>query len=166
MNFLIQSVILCSIFSFLVIRSITKNPLKWINDYPKKIQERVKEIPVYKEELKNINKHSNIMHVIAIVGIIITITITVWFSTNRSFINSFIYSFLLISVVNLWDLVVIDWIWFCNSKKVIIKGTQDLIAEYKNYKFHAIGFIKGSLVAFVFSLLISGLIQFIKIFAF
>lgn len=60
-------------------------------------------------------------------------------------------------VVNIYDVIVLDWGIFCHSKKLRIPGTEDMEKEYKNSWFHfkgaAIGVIWGMVDA-----LLSGLI--------
>ena len=62
------------------------------------------------------------------------------FNGADTFVKGFLYSYLLWNVVNWWDAIFIDCIWFCHSKKVIIPGTEKM-KEYKDYWFH----IKGNL---------------------
>jgi len=45
-------------------------------------------------------------------------------------------------VVNWFDAIVLDCIWFCHDKHFVIPGTEDMVGEYHNYWFH----IKGSLI--------------------
>jgi hypothetical protein len=60
-------------------------------------------------------------------------------------------------VVNLYDLIVLDITIFCHSKKVIIKGTEDMTKEYKNPKHHILGFIKGIFIGFIVSIMSGGI---------
>lgn len=41
------------------------------------------------------------------------------------------------------DCIVIDWGWVCYSRKILIPGTEDLTDSYKDYRFHAVGSLKG-----------------------
>ena len=38
-----------------------------------------------------------------------------------------------ITVVNLYDVIVLDIIWFCHDKHFVFNGTEDIIKEYHNY---------------------------------
>jgi len=53
----------------------------------------------------------------------------------------------------LYDLLILDWLIFCfiTPKYQILKGSEHLIHEYKNYKFHTIASIKGILFGVLFS---------------
>ena len=66
-----------------------------------------------------------------------------------SFMGSVTHLYGVWMVVNLWDLVAIDWpyAWFVNPARPPIPGTEGA-AGYKDYGFHARAFVKAS----VFSL--------------
>lgn len=61
----------------------------------------------------------------------------------------------------LWDLVVLDIMWFCHDKHFVFKGTEDMIDEYHNYLFHIKGFFIGEGLALIICLLAGVIIQFI-----
>ena len=63
---------------------------------------------------------------------------------------------------NVFDLIVIDWLIVCaiTPKFVIIPGTEGN-AGYKDYWFHFVAFLKGIIITFALSVLISGLINLI-----
>ncbi len=66
-------------------------------------------------------------------------------------------SYALWNVVNWFDAIVLDCIWFCHDSHFIIPGTEDMTAEYHDYWFH----VKGSLIGMVLaipSVLIAGII--------
>ena len=39
-------------------------------------------------------------------------------------------------VVDWYDALVIDCLWFCHSKRFVISGTEDMTAAYHDYGFH------------------------------
>ena len=60
-------------------------------------------------------------------------------------------------VVNWFDALVLDCIWFCHDKHFVIPGTEDMVADYHNYWFH----IKGSLIGMLLAIpasLIAGIV--------
>ena len=75
--------------------------------------------------------------------------------------ESFCYGLLLWTIVNLWDVIVLDIIWFCHDKRFIFKGTEDMINEYHNYWSHIKGFLIGELLALVVCLITAFIIHFI-----
>ncbi len=60
-----------------------------------------------------------------------------------SFLQGFGISFLLWNIIDWYDAFILDCVWFCHSKRIIIPGTEDMVEEYKNYKFHLLGSLKG-----------------------
>jgi hypothetical protein len=81
-----------------------------------------------------------------------------WLGGTRDFLSALIYIFGLYTVVNLWDLVALDWLWFCRSQKVRLPGTEDMIKEYRDTWFHLRGFFKGCAIGAVISALSAGLV--------
>ena len=78
-----------------------------------------------------------------------------------TFKDSFIYGFILWTVVNLYDALVLDIIWFCHDKYFIFKGTEDMVKEYHNYLFHIKGFFIGEALALVICSISGAIIHFI-----
>jgi hypothetical protein len=74
-----------------------------------------------------------------------------------SFLQAFGTGFLLWTIVNLWDAIVLDILWFCHDPHFVLKGTEDMVSDYHDYWFH----IKGSLIGMVLAIpaaLIAGVI--------
>ena len=68
------------------------------------------------------------------------------FNHAKTFIDGFLISFLLWNVVDWYDAFIIDILWFCHCKKIILPGTEDMIREYHNYWFHIVGSFKGMII--------------------
>ncbi|MBR3840578.1 MAG: hypothetical protein IKM20_05535 [Erysipelotrichales bacterium] len=86
-------------------------------------------------------------------------SIVAYASGCRSFGATFSHVFTLFITVNIYDLVVLDWIIFCHSKKLRIPGTEDMEEAYKNYGFHVKGAAIGTALGFLVALLSSGLVS-------
>jgi len=142
MVILIESIILCALFTLMVFIMMHSNPLNMIHDYPKAIQKRVKELGLIKDEKKRFSKKDIIRKIIAIIVFALVLAFVVYkFNGANTFIKGFLYSYLLWTIVDWWDAIFIDCIWFCHSNKVVIPGTEGM-KEYKDYSFH----IKESLI--------------------
>jgi hypothetical protein len=61
-----------------------------------------------------------------------------------SFVPAFAFSLVALLVFNTFDLLVLDWIFFCTvqPRAMVLPGTEGM-AGYRNYRFHFVGFIKG-----------------------
>lgn len=57
------------------------------------------------------------------------------FNGADTFWKGFRDSYLIWLIMDWYDALVLDCIWFCHSKKVRIPGTEDM-EEYKDYLFH------------------------------
>lgn len=60
-------------------------------------------------------------------------------------------------VVDWYDALVIDCLWFCHSKRCIIPRTEDMTTAYHDYGFHIRGSVKGMLIGPQVCLLVGGL---------
>jgi len=61
-----------------------------------------------------------------------------------SFVSAFVFAAITLLVFNLFDLIVLDWLFFCTiqPRSMILPGTEGM-AAYRDYRFHFIGFLKG-----------------------
>ena len=134
-------------------------PLSMIHDYPPAIQNKVKELGLITNEQKGYNKTGIIRKIIAIILFGLILSFVVYnFNGADTFFKGFGYSYLLWNIVNWWDAIVIDCLWFCHSKKVIIPGTEGM-KEYKDYCFHIKGSLKGMLLCIPACLLVGLLVM-------
>ena len=126
MTIVIESVILCALFTVMVF-IMSRKPIKMLYNYPPKIQERVKSLEEYKDKIPT-QENKVIAKVFAsIIFLIIIYLILKYINGYTTFIKSFGYGFLLWSIVNLYDAIVLDIIWFCHDKHFVFKGTEDMV---------------------------------------
>ena len=160
MILLIESIILCLLFTIMVYY-MSREPIKTLFNYPPKIQERVKSIEEYKDKIPT-NENKIFTKVFASIIFLIIICLVLRFINGyETFKDSFINGFLLWTIVNLWDLIVLDIIWFCHDNYFVFKGTEDMISEYHNFLFHIKGFFIGEVLALIICSLAGLIIQFI-----
>lgn len=146
---IIESIVLCILFTIMVyINSL--NPIKELYNYPPKIQERVKSIKEYKNKIPTKNDKIFSKLLASIIIIILISLILRYINGYTTFIDSFLNGFLIWTIINAYDMVVLDIIWFCHDPRYIIKGTEDMTKEYHNYWFH----IKGSLIGELIGLIV------------
>ena len=160
MIIVIESIILCLIFT-LMVYIMSRDPIKTLYNYPPKIQERVKKLNEYKNKIPN-RKNKIIAKLLASIIFLLIICIVLrYINGYTTFLESFSYGFLLWTMVNLWDVIFLDIIWFCHDKYFIFKGTEDMIDEYHNYWFHIKGFFIGEFLALIICFIAGLIIQFI-----
>ena len=74
------------------------------------------------------------------------------------FLAAFVHVFVTFSVFNLVDLLLLDWpLVAIGPSFVVLPGTEGL-PGYKNYRFHFRGFLIGTVLIFVTSGLIAGVV--------
>ena len=78
-----------------------------------------------------------------------------------TFAEGFGYGFLLWTIVNAYDAIVLDIIWFCHDPYFVFKGTEDIGKEYRDYWFHIKGFFIGEALALVVCAMAGLVIQFV-----
>ena len=70
--------------------------------------------------------------------------------------EAFGYAVLALGVFNTYDLLVLDWLFFCTIqlRAMILPGTEGM-AAYRDYRFHFIGWLKGLAFAVVIGAVIA-----------
>ena len=160
MLLIIESIVLCFIFTVMVY-IMSRDPIKTLYNYPPKIQERVKTLKEYKDKIPTQENKITTKILASIIFLIIICIVLRYINGYQTFIESFKNGFLLWTIVNLWDAIVLDIIWFCHDKHFVFKGTEDMIDEYHNYWFHIKGFIIGEALALIICSLAALMIEFI-----
>ncbi len=160
MIILIESIILCLIFTIMVY-IMSREPIKTLYNYPPKIQERVKSLKEYQDKIPTQENKLIAKICASIIFLIIICLILRYINGYTTFKESFIYGYLLWTIVNLYDLIVLDIIWFCHDKHFVFKGTEDMKDEYHNYFFHIKGFLIGEGLALIICSLAGLIINFI-----
>lgn len=157
MELLIESIVLCLIFfaiCFLGTGSDEKN-IKSFDSYPDEIQQLI----INDDRLKNkiIRKSSTMSFISNIFVFSIVLCLFGFIIKTNSFKQNFINILILGQVVNAFDLIFIDMIWWRNTKRIRFKGTEKLDVAYRNPKKHIKSFLKG-IIVFIIVALIDALI--------
>ena len=160
MIIVIESIILCALFTLMVF-IMSRKPINTLYNYPPKIQERVKSLNEYKDKVPKTKNKVAAKLIASVLFLIIIALILRLINGYTTFLESFKYGFLLWTVVNLYDALVLDIIWFCHDPHFVLKGTEDMKDEYHNYWFHIKGFFIGEVLALVICSLAGLLVQFV-----
>ena len=156
----IEVIVLCTLFTLMVF-IISREPIKTLYNYPPRIQERVKCLKDYKDKVPT-KENKIIAKCCASFLFVVLLSLFLRFvNSYTTFLEGFLYGFLLWTVVNLYDLIVLDIIWFCHDPYFVFKGTEDMVKEYHNYWFHIKGFFIGEGIALVVCFLVGIIIQFV-----
>ena len=160
MIIVIESIILCMLFTIMVY-IISREPIKTLYNYPPKIQEKVRTLDEYKDKLPTQQNKIFTKFIASVLIIIIISLILRYVNGYTNFVEGFGYGFVLWTIVNIYDVFIIDIIWFCHDPYFIFKGTEDMINEYHNYWFHIKESLKGEVIALIICAIVGLIIQFI-----
>ncbi len=160
MIIVIESVVLCFVFT-LMVYIMSREPIITLFNYPPKILERVMSLDEYKDQIPT-QKNKMVAKIIATLLFVVVLSLILRFINGcMTFFVAFGYGMLLWTVVNLYDAIVLDIIWFCHDPHFVFKGTEDMVSEYHNYWFHIKGFFIGEGLAILVCALAGLAIQFL-----
>ena len=157
MILVIECVILCIVFTLIILPVQYKDPMVMIMSYPPNVIKRVEQLPQYAGCIKEREKKHIAKKIFGFFFFAIILAIIAYVSGCREFVDTFIHVFMLFFAVNVYDMLVLDWAIFCHSKKLRIPGTEDMDEGYKDYLFHVRGAIKGTVIGMIVAIL-SGVI--------
>lgn len=158
MLILIESVIGILIFTIIIVSITLKNPLASIGDYPTAIREKCIELKLIPKTEKRFTRKDIIRKCIAMIVFVILFAFILYkINAANTFVKGFVNSYIIWLIIDWYDALILDCIWFCHSKKVIIPGTEGM-KEYKDYLFHikqsCIGMLLGLPVCLLVGLLV------------
>lgn len=158
MVLIIESIVLCLLFTIGVGTKV-KDPISALYDYPPKIQNKVKSLEQYKDKIPTQKQRLSSKLLAALCILLVFSLILKFVNGYNTFYEAFGYGYLLWTIINLYDLVVLDIIWFCHDPRFVLLGTEDMVKEYHNYWFHTRGFLIGEILGLVICALAGMLVQ-------
>lgn len=155
-----EILILCVLFTVMVY-AMSREPIKTLYNYPPRIQERVMTLPEYKDRIPT-KKNKLSAKIGACVMILAVLCIIMRFVNGyTTFRDAFLCSFFIWTVLSLYDVIVLDIIWFCHDPYFVFKGTEDMTKDYRDYLFHIKGFFAGELLALMICAAAGAIVGFI-----
>ena len=156
----IESIVLCLAFT-LMVYLMSREPIRSLYNYPPKIRERVRSLDEYKDRIPTQKNTLKAKLGACVLFILVLSLLLRYVNGYTTFLQAFGYGILLWTIVNLWDAVVLDIIWFCHDPHFVFKGTEDMISDYHDYWFHIKGFFIGEGLALVICALAGLIVQFV-----
>ncbi len=151
---------LCILFSIMVY-IMSRKPIATLYNYPPKIQERVKSLEEYKDQIPTTGNKIAVKLGASLFIVILVSLILRYINRYTTFWEGFGYGLLIWTVVNIYDALIIDICWFCHAKEFVFKGTEDMVDEYHNYRFHIKESLKGEVIGACVCALVGLMIQFV-----
>ena len=142
MVFLFESIIACALFTLMVFL-MSRDPIKTVFNYPPAIIERCDKLGLVDASNKpgGVGFYVKKQTAMAIFGVLLGLLVR-YVNGCTTFWCGCLTAYALWVVVNWFDALVLDCIWFCHDKRCVIPGTEDMVADYHDYWFH----IKGALI--------------------
>ena len=111
MTILVESIVLCLVFT-LMVYYMSREPIRTLYNYPPNIQERVKSLDEYRDRIPTQKNKIAAKLGASVLFVLILSLVLRYVNGYTTFLKAFGYGFLLCTIVNLWDMVVLDIIWF------------------------------------------------------
>jgi hypothetical protein len=148
MTFIIESIVACALFTMFVFL-MSRNPIKTVFNYPPAIIERCDKLGLVDASNKPGGATFYAKKIVALVlfGILLGLLVR-YVNGCTTYWSGVLTAYALWCVVNWFDAIVLDCIWFCHDRHFIIPGTEDMTADYHDYWFH----IKGALIGMVLAI--------------
>lgn len=144
---LIETVILCAVFfgvCFLSTGTDEKNLRNYMS-YPDEVQERIKEIEEYQGKYKITSRFATWIANFLIFSVLFLLFGSIIRQTK--FMHNFIRVLILGEILNVFDLIVIDLLWWRNTKRIrFLKIPQKEL--YKNPQKHISAFYRALVLYF------------------
>lgn len=152
----IECIIICALMwliCFLNTGSDEKN-LIGLRSYPTEVQETIRNSEKFKDKVKP----TNLVKVFLsnLVMFVVVILVFGLFTKSDKFLTNFLNALILGEVLNLFDLVVIDLLWWRNTKRIRFSDIPEKEA-YQNPKQHVDSFLRG-IIMYLLVALIDGLL--------
>ena len=139
---IIEIIILCTIFSaicFLGTGTDEKN-LKSYASYPDEVQKRIREADEYQGKYHEANKL--ITWLTNLLVFLVLFMIFGAFIREKDFMQNFINLLILSQALNIFDLLVIDLLWWRNTKRIRLSKVPEKVL-YQNPKKHIEAFLRA-----------------------
>ena len=140
---LLAILILCGLLSLIAYfgtGSDEKN-LRSFGSYPKKVQERIRKNHALDGKYREPNLVVSLLSNFIVFSIVLFL-LGLMVKTDSYFIN-FLYLFFIGQIGNVFDLCVLDMLWWRNSKRVRVSGTEDMHKEYQDLTPHLHAFYRA-----------------------
>ncbi len=143
--------ILTIAFTVFVVGTLRWKPRIWLHDFPADIQAMA--APKTPTE-KRLTRLIGVPFIVLFFGLPLLLgwDLKDTMGTSYSFLYAWVCGYALFLGVNLWDLIVLDWIGFSliDPQNPPIPGTEGAHG-YRNYAFHFYAFLKGCIIGLVFA---------------
>lgn len=156
---IVAAVVMGLLFVAIVLVSLAYHPRLWIQDFPAPIQEEME--PLSRGERIG-RVILAILLLIVVVGIPVASTLNIKSSRgNITILEGFLHIWLLFMVINLIDLVIVDWtigVWW--QPDFLSTPEINPLLHHNTYRFHFVEHLKGTVMLTLLALLLGVIMSF------
>ncbi len=157
-GFLVHSAVYIALATLFLVGLVLYNPRLMLQDYPPAIQ---KGVPPKSEKEKRLSLWLGLPFLLILLVYPVYATLAFHSRTGgeMGFFSLWLYAFGIAFAFNLWDWLVLDWLFFCTitPKAFVIPGSEGNPA-YKDYFFHFRGFLIGTVFSAVLGAIAAGIV--------
>lgn len=146
---MLEILCLCLVFwliCYLATGTDEKN-LKGLSAYPDKIQAQIKADPILGSKVKTVSPEISFCSSLLLYTPLLLVLC--WFVRENGFFSNFRNVLVMGEILNAFDFLVIDLLWWRHTKRVRFSGTENQSELYHDPKKHFISFAKGVAMFFI-----------------
>lgn len=144
----LECIVIVILFTCAIMIPLCRNPVWWIHDYPKDIQEK------YFETHERIPTQALSVPVLLKKGAALLLALAVFvglmlLAGADSFKKAFLASYGIWLLVDWYDCFFLDWVLFANVKRIRLPGTEHMDRAYHQKKYHFVHSIVGMVLGLI-----------------
>lgn len=150
---LIDGTLMCLIMGIIIIGSLYYNPRLWLQDYPAEIRAKVPPLTP-REKRERLMVALPILLMFIGIPLYSTIQLKLMQGSALGFWTAYLNTALILNLVNLFDALIIDWLFLTVMKPqfVILPGTEGMEHLLYDLKMQFRNFLKGIVISSLLSL--------------
>ena len=145
---IIETLAMTAAFTAMVLIPLVKNPVWWIHDYPKDIQEE------YFKSHERVPAEFFSTTVLLKKGLALLLVLAVllgllWLAGVEGFWQAFAVGYGMWLFIDWYDCFFLDWVLFANMKAVRLPGTEHMDKAYHQKCYHFVQSLWGMLIGLI-----------------
>ena len=145
---IIETLVMTAAFTAMVLIPLVKNPVWWIHDYPKDIQEE------YFKSHERVPAEFFSTTVLLKKGLALLLVLAVllgllWLAGVEGFWQAFTVGYGMWLFIDWYDCFFLDWVIFANMKAVRLPGTEHMDEAYHQKRYHFVQSLWGMLIGLI-----------------
>ncbi len=153
---IIETIVMTIAFTAMILIPLVKNPVWWIHDYPKDIQEEYfkthERVPS-----EFFSKSVLLKKGCALLVALVLMLVLMKLAGAYDFWSSLALSYGIWLFIDWYDCFFLDWVLFANMKSVRLPGTEHMDKAYHQKRYHFIQSLWGMLIGLIPCLIGAGI---------